>query len=947
MLTISRDQINFKNKNPVALVIGAAGFIASYVCESLLAQNVNVIAIDDLAGNTEKNIEEYKKNEAFIFLKGDTSDGFQIDCPKIEYIFHIGGVEAYINGLDLSLNTMLVNSLGTYHILETCKKYNSKLLLVSSLNVYDGLLSSLSLKNYFGQSERDTKRFTYHEAKRYAEALVTEYFRKFGIDARIVRVADVYGPKMDFDSGQELAQLFKEALNGDTLTIHGDGLKILHPTYISDVVAGITKAMFVKKSNGKIYNLISQEEVNVLNIAYIIQKNSTKALKIQFTQEYEEIKFPLHRVELQQTQDDIGWRARTNLAEGVTLTLEYFYLKTSHDEKKVQTKKEKKIESPLVPALQATPVEKTPEVKRVDVSRYTTTEQKVFEDKTAPKDATQKGFNYLNGLIVCVSLFIVLTMFVFPLLSLIMTSNGVINHTQEALSAESKSQREELTNSTKEALKDIYLSNTQFDNLEWFFNIIQKREKFEGTRSLIQSYEKLNQALIGKVKTDDQAAIVISNVLKGQSSYEETASLKQQLDNTLLLMQKSGVDTQSATDTFFDSSQSTRNAQIVAKINDFSRTIQKQNAITQNVLDFTAPKNAKKYLVLLQDATKPDFNGGKFIGYVEIQVTNAGIKDSKFTPYAGKIDQNANLNDLVSAIVLGNNQLKSVGYDAMFMTNTNMLKKLLASVGHINATEYAESVDATKLEERLTKQTASPQFQINVWKEVWETVAASDQKTLTQLTKAFTEGIKQKDILNIKPDTAGKILYPLCDYDNALVTNFIDPLTTALQLRDKKPQCFAMRESRLTDQQEKELEKSVQVTSLQDEAGVKTEIIIKIKNNSAKLLSEEYQIAAPPLSKLIDLQIIYPISFDKVKTDKAGNQVTYTLPVEIESKQEKEIKISLLDKNPIASENAGLFISLPYGTQYTKLTSSLTTPAEGTTTNSTSDHDLLLFPTKK
>lgn len=314
-----------KKGSPVAVVAGGAGFLGSHLSEALLAQGFRVIVLDNYTTGRETNLQSVLGHRDFSYKVGDINSGLP-NLPRVDYIFHLAGVEEYINGTDVSVETLLVNSIGTKNLLELARVSQAKITLVSSVDLYSGILSSLSLKNYFGISRRDEERFSHHEAKRYAEALTTEYFKKYGVNARIVRLADVYGPRMDLRAGTEMAELLAESLQPDIkkLTIRGEGLKVLHPTYVSDVVYGLIKAATGEGTNGKIFNIVNSEPQTVLNFASRLHQVAPTHPELSFTTDYVETRLPDHGIDFEQTTRNLGWRAVIGLEEGLKRTLAYF-----------------------------------------------------------------------------------------------------------------------------------------------------------------------------------------------------------------------------------------------------------------------------------------------------------------------------------------------------------------------------------------------------------------------------------------------------------------------------------------------------------------------------------------------------------------------------------------------------------------------------------------------
>ena len=320
-----------KKELPRVLVAGGASFLGASLCDALLLQNLDVICLDSLNTGKAENLLGLFVRPNFKFIKQDIQSAV---LPKVDYIFHLAGLEEYLNGVDVSLTTLETNSLGTRKLLKVAQSSKAKFLLASSIDLYQGFLSKLSLEHYFGPKKEDERRFSHHEAKRFAEALVFEFFKKFHVDARIVRLANVYGPKMNLGTGTVLGEMITNAVSNKPLIIKGEGLTVLHPTFVDDVVYGLIKAMFGKGTTGKIYNLVNPQEVTVLQLAYALQDVKPN-LRLSFSKEKEELKFPLSKAELLVTQEELRWQPRVSLKEGLRTTLEWF---AKAEERKGQTK---------------------------------------------------------------------------------------------------------------------------------------------------------------------------------------------------------------------------------------------------------------------------------------------------------------------------------------------------------------------------------------------------------------------------------------------------------------------------------------------------------------------------------------------------------------------------------------------------------------------------------
>lgn len=307
-----RLQIAEKNDLPQALVSGGAGFIGSCLCQNLLLQNCRVLAIDNLEGGRKENIRALLANRNFTFLELDLTKPLP-SIPSPDYIFHLAGIEEYLNDATFSLDTLLLNSQGTLHLLDLARKTKAKFLLGSTLAIYSGVFSAEKITG-------DTQNSS-HEAKRFSETLTSEYFKRFGVNCRIVRFLDVYGPKMSLNSTSEVAKLLVQAKEGKELVVEGDGMRVVYPTYIDDVIEGILKATFSPYSAGKIYNLVSPEKITVLDLTKEIQ-HCLPQLKIRKEEKEKEFFYPLPE-NFGESVKDLGWEPRVDFKAGITETLDW------------------------------------------------------------------------------------------------------------------------------------------------------------------------------------------------------------------------------------------------------------------------------------------------------------------------------------------------------------------------------------------------------------------------------------------------------------------------------------------------------------------------------------------------------------------------------------------------------------------------------------------------
>jgi len=306
-----------------SLVVGGAGFIGSHLCEALLAQNQTVVCLDDLTTGSTENLLTAQRDPHFTFIEGDLSLADFSSFKNVDYIFHLAGLEAYLQEVKPSLQTLLTNSLGTKNLLDFALRTEAKFLFASTVDIYSGVASSLSLKFYYGKTEEDESRFSHNEAKRFGEALVEEYQNKYHLNTRVVRLADVYGSRMNLEADSPLNRLFAQAIEKKSLVVGNDGLRIFHPTYIGDVVYGIQRAALLDNTEAGIYYLVNPQEVEVYELAQLLSQQEKMPLKVEF-QKSEEILLPPAKIEIAKSKEELRWEPKVSLKEGIKFTLLYF-----------------------------------------------------------------------------------------------------------------------------------------------------------------------------------------------------------------------------------------------------------------------------------------------------------------------------------------------------------------------------------------------------------------------------------------------------------------------------------------------------------------------------------------------------------------------------------------------------------------------------------------------
>ncbi|MFZ2663834.1 MAG: NAD-dependent epimerase/dehydratase family protein, partial [Patescibacteria group bacterium] len=255
---------------PTVLISGGAGFIGSHLAEALLENKARVVVLDNFKTGKEIHVKHLLKNPNFALYDVDINEGIPLDIESVDYIFHLAGLEEYLYSKDfINLEALFTNSLGTKNLLDLATKSKAKFLLASTIDVYQGRMSQLDLDEYFGSTKKEENKFSLIEAKRFAEAVVWEYFKKYDLDVRIVRLPEVYGPRMDISSSGFLGSFLKNIIDGSSIEIYGEGTEEKYYLYISDVVSGLVKAQFNPKTKGNIYSLAPDDSVSALEVAYL------------------------------------------------------------------------------------------------------------------------------------------------------------------------------------------------------------------------------------------------------------------------------------------------------------------------------------------------------------------------------------------------------------------------------------------------------------------------------------------------------------------------------------------------------------------------------------------------------------------------------------------------------------------------------------------------------
>lgn len=313
---------------PVVLVAGGAGFLGSHICESLLQSGVKVIAVDDLVTGNAANLAAIKNHPNFEFIEYNLNTGVPagLEDKPISYIVHAAGVETHGESQQASLALALTGAFGTKNLLDLAVSTGARFLLVSSVSVYDGLISSTNLTYYYGSQPEQEAKFSQYEAKRYAEGLCELYAKEYNLDVRVARVSQMYGPRMDLRSPELIARLIKMAVAGQDLKVDANGNTVLLLTYVADAVYGISKLLFADgpQFKGAIYPFYNPEKVSAISVAYTLRDFLPQEGEITFVPPKEMDPQPLPTVSLDRVKRDLDWEPSVSITQGLKLTMEAF-----------------------------------------------------------------------------------------------------------------------------------------------------------------------------------------------------------------------------------------------------------------------------------------------------------------------------------------------------------------------------------------------------------------------------------------------------------------------------------------------------------------------------------------------------------------------------------------------------------------------------------------------
>lgn len=304
------------------LITGAGGFLGSHLTDRFLSEGHSVIGVDNLITGNVRNIAHLAGNDRFTFIKQDVTQYMYIDKP-LDAVLHFASPASPVDYLKYPIQTLKVGALGTHNALGLAKAKNARFLLASTSEIYGDPLQHPQTEDYAGNVDPIGLRGVYDEAKRYAEAITMAYHREHGLDTRIVRIFNTYGPRMRLNDGRVVPNFIGQALRGEPLTVYGDGMQTRSFQYVSDLVEGVYRLLM---SNYNLpVNIGTTEEMTIAEFAERVNALTGNQAGMVFQKSERMAGDPQQRRPDQtRARTILNWAPQVTLAEGLPKTVDYF-----------------------------------------------------------------------------------------------------------------------------------------------------------------------------------------------------------------------------------------------------------------------------------------------------------------------------------------------------------------------------------------------------------------------------------------------------------------------------------------------------------------------------------------------------------------------------------------------------------------------------------------------
>ncbi|MEO7003781.1 MAG: UDP-glucuronic acid decarboxylase family protein [Ktedonobacterales bacterium] len=310
-----------------ALIAGGAGFIGSHLCARLLDEGHFVLCVDNLLTGAERNIAALRDRAGFRFLQADVTRPLAAEGANgvgdMDAIFHLASPASPVGYWMYPFETIRVNTEGAFQLLDVAQRTGARFLMASTSEAYGDPEVHPQREDYWGNVNSIGVRACYDESKRLGETITMEYHRHKGVDARIVRIFNTYGPNSQLDDGRMIPNFITQALTNQPVSIHGTGAQTRSICYVDDLVDGLMRAMFTPGTNGEVYNLGNPDEQSILTWAQLIIRlcQSTSAIVYEPKREDDPER---RKPDIQKARAQLGWEPRITPEEGLRRTISWF-----------------------------------------------------------------------------------------------------------------------------------------------------------------------------------------------------------------------------------------------------------------------------------------------------------------------------------------------------------------------------------------------------------------------------------------------------------------------------------------------------------------------------------------------------------------------------------------------------------------------------------------------
>jgi len=306
---------------PRSVVTGGAGFLGSHLCERLLSEGHSVVAVDNFLTGTPANVKAFKKHPKFTLVRHDVTEEIRIP-GKVDFVLHFASAASPSDYAKFGIQTLKANALGTHKTLGLAKAKKARYVLASTSEVYGDPEVNPQPESYWGHVDPVGPRSVYDEGKRFAEAMAMAYHHRHGMDVRIARLFNTYGPRLRLDDGRVIPNFIGEVLRGEPLTVYGDGRQTRSFCYVDDTIEGVWRLLVTDRVEGPV-NLGNPDERSVNDIAHLVQKIAGRHVGV--------VHHPLPPGDPKVRCPDItkarallGWEPKVSLEDGLRRTIDTF-----------------------------------------------------------------------------------------------------------------------------------------------------------------------------------------------------------------------------------------------------------------------------------------------------------------------------------------------------------------------------------------------------------------------------------------------------------------------------------------------------------------------------------------------------------------------------------------------------------------------------------------------